>query len=95
MTFGCDGTYEDRGLNEENYYRLVYKRNEAPRIYAREHTGILQREYREKLEKDFKNHPNFDSVNAGKMPYSLRIIKVLYLHDEINGISAFPAPERN
>ena len=64
LTIGCDGFYEDLGLNEENYYRLVYKRNKSPRIYAREHTGILQREYREKLEMDFKNHPNFDSVNA-------------------------------
>lgn len=64
LTFGCDCCYENSELAEENYYQMVYKRKSSPRIYAKEHTGILERGYREKLEKDFKDHPNFDSVNA-------------------------------
>jgi DEAD/DEAH box helicase domain-containing protein len=33
-------------------------------IYAHEHTGLLEREKREILEKDFKEHPNPHSTNV-------------------------------
>ena len=36
----------------------------SPRVYAREHTGLLERGEREKLEKDFKEHPHSNSVNV-------------------------------
>ena len=64
LSYGCRGHYENNEHADENYYQMVYNRKSSPRIYAREHTGILDREYRENLEKDFKNHPNFNSVNA-------------------------------
>ena len=47
-----------------NYYQMVYNRRTSPRIYARDHTGLLERSKREELERDFKNHPRFNSVNA-------------------------------
>jgi len=47
-----------------NYYQLVYNRNRSPRIYASEHTGILERKARENIEIDFKERPNFNSLNT-------------------------------
>ncbi len=47
-----------------NYYQLVYNRNRSPRIYASEHTGILERKARENIEIDFKKRPSFNSLNT-------------------------------
>ncbi len=48
----------------ENYYQQVYNRERHPRIYAADHTGLLDRKVRENLEKDFKQRPHFNSVNT-------------------------------
>jgi DEAD/DEAH box helicase domain-containing protein len=58
------GTYEPDTKQKPNYYQLVYNRNRSPRIYAAEHTGILERKDRENKEIDFKERPNFNSLNA-------------------------------
>ena len=42
----------------------VISREISPRVYAREHTGLLERKDREELEHDFKEHPHSNSVNA-------------------------------
>jgi DEAD/DEAH box helicase domain-containing protein len=47
-----------------NYYQLVYNRNKSPRIYAAEHTGLLERKDRERKEFDFKERPLFNSLNT-------------------------------
>lgn len=65
LDFKC-GTYkystrENIGVN---YYQRVYDRNRSPRIYANEHTGLLDRSLREQLERDFKEHPTFHSCNV-------------------------------
>ncbi len=68
LSFRCSGTYETLEIQEEenelNYYKMVYHRVHTPRIYTADHTGLLERSDREKLENDFKNRPNFNSVNA-------------------------------
>jgi DEAD/DEAH box helicase domain-containing protein len=43
---------------------LVYNRNLSPRIYASEHTGILERKDRENKEIDFKERPKYNSLNT-------------------------------
>ncbi len=58
------GIYTLRPITKPNYYQLVYNRNRSPRIYATEHTGILERRDRENKEIDFKERPNFNSLNT-------------------------------
>jgi DEAD/DEAH box helicase domain-containing protein len=58
------GKYEAKPKSRPNYYQLVYNRNRSPRIYAAEHTGILERKDRENKENDFKDRPRFNSLNT-------------------------------
>ena len=65
LNFRCTGTYHyTPEQTAPNYYQAVYNRNRSPRIYAAEHTGLLERLDREKLEVDFKTRPDFNSKNA-------------------------------
>lgn len=64
LNFKCDGIYSSLENNDMNYYQKVYNRQTAPRIYAHEHTGLLDRELREAIEADFKNRPVFNSINT-------------------------------
>ena len=64
LDYKCAGTYSEEINPELNYYQQVYNRALSPRVYAREHTGLLERGDREKLEKDFKEHPHSNSVNV-------------------------------
>lgn len=64
LDYRCLGKYE-RGVDQKlNYYNLVYNRANAPRIYASEHTGVLERKVREATEYDFKERPKFNSLNT-------------------------------
>ena len=55
----CSGHFE--GFErEDDYYGRLYSAGEVQRLYAHEHTGLLKREDREKLEKEFRAPlPNF------------------------------------
>lgn len=65
LNYTCStGVYEAKPKQRPNYYQLVYNRNRSPRIYATEHTGLLERKDRENKEIDFKTRPNFNSLNA-------------------------------
>lgn len=64
LDYKCKGTYSEETKPELNYYQQVYNRNFSPRVHAHEHTGLLDRHDREALEKDFKEHPNSNSVNV-------------------------------
>ncbi len=50
--------------NELGYYTQVYNRDKSPRIYASEHTGLLERRKRENIENDFKERKHFNSLNV-------------------------------
>lgn len=50
----CSGNYEQIDI-ENDYYNKLYNNGDIERIKAREHTGLLQREDREDLEKVFKH----------------------------------------
>lgn len=60
----CTGHYTRSETAPFDYYRLVYNRGRSVRIYARDHTGLIDRNKREKLEYDFKKHPHFNSTNV-------------------------------
>jgi DEAD/DEAH box helicase domain-containing protein len=64
LDYSCSGTYVLTDKLKLNYYQLVYNRNRAPRIYAAEHTGLLERKDRETKEIDFKDRPKFNSLNT-------------------------------
>ena len=65
INFRCNGHYHLLLKDEaENYYRQVYNRSRSPRIYATEHTGLLERADREMKEFQFKQRPFFNSLNA-------------------------------
>jgi DEAD/DEAH box helicase domain-containing protein len=64
LDYTCTGTYSQIQKSKPNYYQLVYNRNLSPRIYASEHTGILERKDRENKEIDFKERPKYNSLNT-------------------------------
>lgn len=64
LSYRCNGSYELVDKVIKNYYKAVYNRKRFPRIYAREHTGLLERKDRERLEIDFKKRVRFNSINT-------------------------------
>jgi DEAD/DEAH box helicase domain-containing protein len=53
LRFQCSGLYSEVE-NYPDYYRKLYATSDVERIFAEEHTGLLQREDREELEWQFK-----------------------------------------
>lgn len=65
LKFRCQGQYQwDNVAGINNYYKKIYNRARVPRIYAHEHTGLLDRTKREQVEISFKNRPNPDATNV-------------------------------
>jgi len=65
LQYRCNGFYELAETGKANsYYQQVYNRRRVPRIYASDHTGLLERKTRERVENDFKNRPKFNSLNV-------------------------------
>jgi len=54
LHFRCPGRYSERP-QAETYYARLYKRRPMERIFAHEHTGLLQRAEREEVEDRFKS----------------------------------------
>lgn len=64
VSYRCTGHYRLTQNPKNNYYKKVYNRKRTPRVFAREHTGMLERTVRERLEIEFKKREHFNSVNA-------------------------------
>lgn len=65
LEYKCsEGLYSLIEPNNDNYYRKIYNRTLSPRIYAHEHTGLLERKLREEIEREFKDHPTAQSCNV-------------------------------
>ena len=64
INYRCPGKYVKASNTTFNYYNLIYNREHSPRIYASEHTGVLDRKVREQTEYDFKERPNYNSLNT-------------------------------
>ena len=50
---GCEGEYEYSN-NSLDFYGKLYSNGDVYRVFAKEHTGLLEREPREKVEGEFK-----------------------------------------
>lgn len=55
MKSSCNGVYNIKN-DEKNYYRNLYSSGDIEKIFAAEHTGILDRDQREKIEESFKSN---------------------------------------
>lgn len=51
----CEGSYTQEESRRMNYYYNVYHRHHVPRVFAHEHTGMLDRKKREEIEDSFIN----------------------------------------
>lgn len=60
----CQGAYDKEEEPNLNYYSSVYTRTNLPRVWAHEHTGMLERKKREDIENSFIKQPTPDSINA-------------------------------
>jgi len=54
IRYNCHGHYQSEE-DTENYYHKLYKNADIQRIYTEEHTGLLDRKVREKIENTFIN----------------------------------------
>ena len=63
MAFRCTGHYSLEVPSTQHYYREVYRRGNVERIFAHEHTGLLTRATRERVEKEFKTQNRADATN--------------------------------
>lgn len=64
LKYHCRGRYEPLRETTFDYYRMVYNRGKALRIFAHDHTGLIDRNKREELERAFKTRPTFQSPNV-------------------------------
>lgn len=67
-TYRCAGSWEPldgqhRSARRHRYYRRVYTSGGVRRVFAEEHTGLLQRQDREQLERAFKHGTTPDAPN--------------------------------
>ncbi len=65
----CTGRYQRSQRKELDFYRQLYSRGELWRIFAREHTGLLDRSVREEIENQFiaaqeRYYPNLLSATS-------------------------------
>lgn len=60
----CIGRYEPAPTRRTNYYRELYRSGEIHRVVAAEHTGMLTRERRERIETGFKHGGRPDAPNV-------------------------------
>lgn len=63
QSYRCQGSYIEELNAGQHYYRAVYQRGQVERIFAHEHTGLLRRDTREKVEKQFKQQTRADATN--------------------------------
>ena len=58
----CRGRMRPRTAERDDFYRRIYRDNDVFRALAVDHTGVLTREQREKVERDFQGD-GFDDPN--------------------------------
>ncbi|MGB0931703.1 MAG: DEAD/DEAH box helicase, partial [Chitinophagales bacterium] len=64
LQYRCTGKYQLLDGETATYYQSVYNRDRVIRLYAKDHTGLLERKKRELLEEDFKNRNKHNSTNV-------------------------------
>jgi DEAD/DEAH box helicase domain-containing protein len=64
MAYRCAGSYSDDTRPEQKYYRAIYASGDLQRVFAHEHTGLLDRTERERVERAFKDSVPADAPNV-------------------------------
>jgi len=54
LTARCEGTYGTDSEPDRDYFGRLYAHGDLQRIFTHEHTGLLDREERERVEREFK-----------------------------------------
>jgi DEAD/DEAH box helicase domain-containing protein len=80
--YRCDGVLLPADDLRDNYYARRYRSGGLERIFAREHTGLLKRAVREKLEEEFKGG------TAANAPNLLTCTPTLEMGIDIGDLSA-------
>lgn len=70
----CSGCYQLVSAPKHSYYQRFYQESDGPRIYARDHTGLLSREVREALERRFKQHGVPAETPAGQQTTPVNVL---------------------
>src|ERR1039458_6330178 len=60
----CTGSYHEATPPLKNFYRDLYRSGTIRRVVAAEHTGLLNRQRRERIELGFKNGGRPDAPNV-------------------------------
>lgn len=64
MRLRCPGKYAPALTLPTNYYRQLYRSGQIRRVVAAEHTGLLTRQHRERVETGFKDGGRPDAPNV-------------------------------
>jgi ATP-dependent helicase YprA (DUF1998 family) len=64
MRLRCQGVYQRVELPARNYWQNLYRSGKVRRVVAAEHTSMLTRERRERLENEFKGGSQPDAPNV-------------------------------
>ena len=63
LRFQCRGVYHAITIEATDYYHTLYQQGEVERIFTHEHTGLLARDEREKIEQQFREGVQADAPN--------------------------------
>jgi DEAD/DEAH box helicase domain-containing protein len=63
LSYLSRGTYRPDTATGQNYYRNFYRSGQVERIFTHEHTGLLERDTRERIEVLFKTGSEADAPN--------------------------------
>lgn len=81
----CKGTYEGDSSSKQSYYKTLYSTGNIQRIFAEEHTGLLDRRKRETVERQFKANENERYADA---PNLLTCTPTLEMGIDVGDLSA-------
>jgi DEAD/DEAH box helicase domain-containing protein len=69
VTARCDGSYQADTTQENEYFSRLYSGGDLERIFTEEHTGLLKRVEREKVEEEFKSMPGLPDDPQARKPW--------------------------